>query len=96
MQLPHHLAPWLKAGEDVQDPQHRRVPVKQKLTLPPNHERSYAYCSDTAYYEPLIDLIKDADILYHDCTFDKAGTDRAVQTYHGTTEHAATIAQKPE
>ena len=94
MQLPHHLAPRLKAGEDVQDPSTGEFLSNKKLTLPPNHERSYAYCSDTAYYEPLIDQIKDADILYHDCTFDKAGTDRAVQTYHGTTEHAATIAQK--
>lgn len=94
LQLPFHLAPHLKAGEDVIDPQTGQLIRNEDITLPDKALRSYAYCSDTAYYEPIINWVRGVQLLYHDCTFDKAGTDRAKMTFHGTTEHAAQIALK--
>jgi ribonuclease Z len=92
--LPHHLLHRIKAGEDVTDPKTGELLTNQSLTLPPLRARSYAYCSDTTYFAPLEEQVKGVDVLYHDCTFDKAGTQRAIDTYHGTTEQAARLAQK--
>ena len=54
----------------------------------------YAFCSDTKYDEKIIDLIKFADILYHDSTFLDVDKDLARKTKHSTSIEAATIAQK--
>ena len=64
------------------------------LTIPSKKTLSYAFCTDTAYHEPIINIIKEADLLYHESTFlnDKKGL--AQQTLHSTAEQAATIAKK--
>lgn len=90
--LPHHLLPKIKAGEDVLDPKSGQLLPNHSLTLPALRARSYAYCSDTTYFAPLEEQIRGVDVLYHDCTFDKAGTQRAIDTFHGTTEMAARLA----
>jgi len=54
----------------------------------------YAFCSDTKYDEKIIDLIKFADILYHDSTFLDVDKDLARKTKHSTSIEAATIAKK--
>lgn len=55
--------------------------------------RSYAYCSDTAYYPELVKHISGVDVLYHEATFLKNLKERAVQTQHSTAEEAANIAK---
>lgn len=64
------------------------------LTIPPKPSRSYAYCSDTAYNEDIIPIIKDVDVLYHESTFAQDAQARAKQTGHSTSIEAATIALK--
>lgn len=56
--------------------------------------RSYAYCTDTAYFEDLIGYIKNVKVLYHEATFMANQTERAVATFHSTTLQAAEIAYK--
>ena len=63
-------------------------------TLPPYPSRSYAYCSDTAYYERIIETIKDVDLLYHEATFLNQHKQRAKETFHSTAEQAAQIAKQ--
>ena len=58
--------------------------------------RSYAYCSDTAYFPKLIKYIKGVDVLYHEATFLKGLKDRAIQTQHSTAEEAAEIAKEAQ
>tara|TARA_Y100000741_G_scaffold360711_1_gene343400 strand:+ start:456 stop:1223 length:768 start_codon:yes stop_codon:yes gene_type:complete len=58
--------------------------------------KKYAFCSDTKYDEKIIDLIKFADLLYHDSTFLDVDKDLAKKTKHSTSIEAATIAQKAE
>ncbi|MCG8411472.1 MAG: ribonuclease Z [Bacteroidales bacterium] len=65
-----------------------------KLTYPPYKSRSYAYCTDTAYSEKIIPIIKDVDLLFHEATLDAKLKKQAKQTFHSTTQDAATIAQK--
>ena len=64
------------------------------LTIPPPKPRSYAYCSDTLYYEKIIPLIKDVDLLYHEATFAEIHKGRAKESFHSTSVQAATIALK--
>jgi ribonuclease Z len=56
--------------------------------------RSYAYCTDTAYFEELIGYINGVKVLYHETTFMANQTERALATFHSTTLQAAEIALK--
>jgi len=64
------------------------------LTLPPYKQRSYAYCTDTAYSEKIIPVIENVDLLFHEATFTEQLSSQAKKTYHSTAKQAATIAQK--
>jgi ribonuclease Z len=55
--------------------------------------KSYAFCSDTAYLEEIVPYIKDVDLLYHEATFADEDLPRALETFHSTATHAATIAR---
>jgi ribonuclease Z len=66
----------------------------QELTLPPWKRRSYAYISDTAYTEKIVDFITNVDLLYHESTFENKDADLAKTTFHSTSGQAAQIAEK--
>ncbi|MBN1117506.1 MAG: ribonuclease Z [Bacteroidales bacterium] len=66
----------------------------ESLIIPSSKPRSYAYCSDTAYYERIIPWIKGVDLLYHEATFQISEKKIARQTLHSTASQAATIAKK--
>jgi ribonuclease Z len=55
---------------------------------------SYAFCSDTAYNESILPIIKDVDVLYHESTFLDSEEVLAGKTMHCTAKEAATIALK--
>ena len=80
-------------GEDIQD--NNGAIVKSKdVTFPPDSTKSYAFCSDTAYFPEIIEHIKDVDLLYHEATFNEKDAERATETYHSTAKQAAAIALK--
>ena len=83
----------LKKGEDIVDSEGNSI-KNETVTLPPKKSLSFAYCSDTAYLESIIPLIKDIDLLYHEATFHSSLLERATLTFHSTAEQAATIALK--
>lgn len=62
------------------------------ITHPPKPGRSYAYCTDTAYYEEIIPLIRDVDLLYHEATFMEDRRPDAEVKFHSTARQAAAIA----
>ncbi|MDA3944619.1 MAG: ribonuclease Z [Bacteroidetes bacterium] len=68
----------------------------KKITHLAHQPRSYAYCTDTAYYKPLIKQIHKVNLLYHEATFGKDRDDFAEQTFHSTTIQAAEIARRAE
>jgi ribonuclease Z len=83
----------IKDGMDFKTNEGQVIP-NSELTLPPFRTRSYAYISDTAYSEEIIELISNVDILYHETTFLQKDADLAAETLHSTTREAAEIALK--
>ncbi len=73
-----------------------KVFKNKDITFDPPHPRSYAYCSDTSYYEPVIELIKDIDLLYYETTFKNDLSEIAAEKLHTTSVQAATIAKKAD
>jgi len=85
----------IKAGADFITPDGELVP-NERLTTAADKTVSYAYCSDTAYHEKVIPIIKGVDLLYHEATFAESEKVRAKSTMHSTATQAATIALKAE
>ena len=65
-----------------------------ELTIPPPPPRSYAFCTDTAFFEPVTEFIKGVDLLYHEATFLDDLEEWASKTLHSTARQAASIAKK--
>lgn len=82
----------LKKGKNVVTSEGKEVQFID-YTLPGEPERSYAFCSDTAYSEKLLPFIQEVDVLYHEATFVEALSDRAKVTKHSTAREAARIAK---
>lgn len=86
----------LKWGEDIVDDEGNIIYKNEALTLSPRKSRSYAYCSDTQYFEAIVEQIREVDVLYHEATFMEEDADKALETRHSTVKQAATIALKAQ
>ena len=64
------------------------------VTKPGEKPKAFAYCSDTAYFDELINYIKGVDLLYCETTFLEKDKDKADLTLHSTSTDAATLAKK--
>ncbi len=83
----------LKQGADVPDNKGNMI-KNATVTKPPNPPKSYAFCSDTAYNESIVPLIKDVSVLYHESTFLEKNKNLAAPTKHSTAKEAASIAKQ--
>jgi ribonuclease Z len=81
----------LKQGLDAID-ENGNLIKNAELTMDPAQQRSYAFCSDTKFFEELARDIKDVDLLYHESTFLEDKKDRAKETFHSTARQAAEMA----
>jgi ribonuclease Z len=93
LKIPVHLIPKIKAGDDYVAPD-GTVHPNQSITMESPLPRTYAFCSDTAYFEDIIPVIQGATLLYHEATFMNNREVNAAEKYHSTTGQAATIALK--
>ncbi len=99
-QLDYYKVPisWIKrikSGDDYVN-EDGTVIENRLLTRPANPSRSYAYCSDTAYKESIVELIQGVNLLFHEATFTESDALRAKKTKHSTATQAATIALKAD
>lgn len=85
----------IKQGKDFVQEDGMIIP-NERLTLDPRKPYSYAYCSDTAYSESVIEEVRGVDLLYHETTFEVSMAKRAKETQHSTTIDAAAVAQKAQ
>lgn len=82
----------LKQGLDAID-NDGNIIKNEQLTIAGPPPRSYAFCSDTKYFEELANDIREVDLLYHESTFLENKKDRAEQTFHSTASQAASMAK---
>ena len=85
----------LKQGYDVVDSQGNIISNIQ-LTTDPIAPKSYAFCSDTAYYPELAQVVKGVDVMYHESTFLDDREDLAKKTFHSTAKQAARVAKQAD
>ena len=64
------------------------------ITYPKEKDIVYSYCSDTAYSDKVIDIVKDSNALYHESTFLEKHNNLAKKTKHSTAAQAAMVAKK--
>lgn len=91
--IPLYFYENLKNGEDFVTTAGEVVRNEWLTTAAPKG-KSYAFCADTRYFEPIIDHIRDMDMIYHETTYLDNLRDRAFERFHSTTKQAALIAQK--
>jgi len=82
----------IKRGAGFETDNGKFIP-HEELTTPPPRPRSYAFCSDTAFYPPVAETIYGVDLLYDEATFTEELKDWAQNTYHSTAREAAEIAK---
>lgn len=83
----------IRKGEDYID-ENGAVFPNGLITEDPPPAKSYAYCTDTAFHEPIIPVIRNCDLLYHEATFMEDKAEDARAKFHSTAREAATIAQR--
>ncbi|MDC1473323.1 ribonuclease Z [Flavobacteriaceae bacterium] len=82
----------IKDGKDAPNKAGEIIPNAQ-LSSDPKPTKSYAFCSDTAYFPKIIAQIKEVTVLYHESTFLESESDLATKTKHSTASQAAKIAE---
>lgn len=82
----------IKKGEDLIDQNGDKLDYSLFVKKSSNSKK-YAFCSDTAYYKKIIELIKSVDCLYHESTFLDSHSGLAKKTKHSTASDAAKIAR---
>lgn len=90
-QIPLSQINNIKNGASWVDSEGREIP-NERLTMPADSPRSYAYCSDTCYLPDLYKRLKDVTCLYHESTYSVADKDRAKMYFHSTAAQAAQVA----
>lgn len=63
------------------------------VTLDPHPPKSYAFCSDTAYFPEIVNQLRDTQVLYHESTFLERNKNLCEKTKHSTAKEAAQIAK---
>lgn len=91
--IPNEWFARIKSGEDYVDEQGERY-LNSAITEPLKPPVSYAYCSDTAFFEQLADWVKGVRLLYHESTFLDEEELSATEKKHATAGQAAMIAKR--
>jgi ribonuclease Z len=84
IQLKNGIAVVLENGETLQP---------KTVCEDPEPPKSYAYCSDTAYSEKVIEAVRGCTTIYHESTFMESEAERAKSTFHSTAKQAASVAK---
>jgi len=81
----------IKDGKDAPNAMGTLI-ANSLLSFDPTGPKSYAYCSDTAYFPAIIPQISGVNALYHESTFLESEAALATKTKHATAKQAAQIA----
>jgi ribonuclease Z len=87
--------PKLKQGFNVKNREGKEI-VNDWVTHDPDPVKSYAFCSDTAYFPSIVPQIRGASVLYHESTFLKTHIHLCEKTKHSTAQQAGQIAREAQ
>ncbi len=82
----------LKRGEDVVREDGTPLPASE-ISYRPYSPRSYAYVSDTAYFDKEAQWLRGVKLLYHEATYAEEFAQKALERFHSTTLQAAAVAR---
>lgn len=82
----------IKLGADWTTADGEKI-ANDRLTIPADEPRSYAYISDTAYMPSLADELKNVNLLYHEATYASDNVENARKYNHSTAAEAAMVAR---
>ena len=85
----------IKNGADFETTEGKII-ENNKLTIPAQPCKSFAFCTDTKISNSVLSYIKNVDLLYHEATFLDSDAQLAKATYHSTTKQAANLAKDAE
>lgn len=91
--VPYEFYDNLHLGQDYKTPNDEII-KNEILTSATSPSKSYAFCADTTYFEPIIENIKCVDLIYHEATYLNDLAEKAANRNHSTSKQAATIAKK--
>jgi len=91
--IPDNAFEGIKKGNDFVS-EKGEIVKNDVLSKPGLAQKSYAYCSDTAYSEIISNFIEDVDLLYHECSFMEDKRSIAAAKMHSTTLDAARVANE--
>jgi len=92
-EVPFDMIPKIKSGADFIS-EDGKIFKNEEITISPPLPRSFAYCSDTAYNESMIEHITNSDLIYHEATFMEDMKAVAAEKQHSTAAQAAEIAKQ--
>ncbi len=91
-EIPEAYYRLLQLGNDYENKQ--GITVKNEwVTTAAEAGKTYAFCADSKYDERIVPEIANVDLLYHETTYLHDLAERAIERFHSTTVHAATIAK---
>ena len=94
-EVPKYFYSRLAQGEDYTR-KDGEIIKNEWLTQAGKKQSSYAYTADTAPHDMYFDIIKKADLLYHETTYEQAHLQKAIDRQHSTTIQAATVAKNAD
>jgi ribonuclease Z len=91
-EIPAAFYDRLKHGEDYTRKDGLLVKNEWVTETGPSPKR-YAYCADTSFTDSFLPYIKNADTIYHECTYLHSEEEKAGMRFHSTARQAAEIAK---
>lgn len=91
--VPVYRRAELKDGADFVTPDGRII-ENCRLTLDPDPPSSYAYCSDTAFHQGVIDSVRGINTIYHEATYADDKMSKAKERGHSTARQAGIVARE--
>ena len=91
-EIPKYFYSRLSAGKDYEQ-KDGTIVKNEWVTKAGKKPSTYAYTADTAPHEKYAAIIQEADLLYHEATYEEVHLQKAIDRQHSTAKQAAQVAK---